>query len=175
MRPLGLVDLGAANPRRPVDWRWQRAGLMLELGLRWSRRRDDAQVRRAKQYRAALRRCRGEADRRSLERKMPDVAGAVAIHEGEPTTRGAVEARLLAGEPIEAIARRCSVPVEAVEIYEQLFFNVADRLTSTSYILFHAVGAASNNGLDQTYATAGSKCVGAIPLAQSWHTRFWLQ
>ena len=79
---------------------------------------------------------------------MPDVAGAVAILEGEPTTRRAVEAWLLAGEPIEAIARRCGVPVEAVEVYEQLFFNVADRLTSTSYILFHAIGAASYRGFD---------------------------
>jgi hypothetical protein len=79
---------------------------------------------------------------------MPDVAGAVAIHEGEPTARWVVEARLLAGEPIEAIAGRCGVPVEAVEVYEQLFFNVVDRLTSTSYILFHAVGAASYRGFD---------------------------
>jgi hypothetical protein len=57
MRPLGLVDLGAASPRRLIDWRWQRAGLLLELGIRWSRRRDDGPTRRAKQYRAALRRC----------------------------------------------------------------------------------------------------------------------
>jgi hypothetical protein len=97
-------------------------------------------------YRAALRRCRCAADRERLEREMPDVAAAVAIHEGEPTTRWAVEATLLAGEPIEVVARRCGVSVEAAEVYEQLFFNVADRLTSTSYILFHAVGAASYKG-----------------------------
>jgi hypothetical protein len=34
----------------------------------------------------------------------------------------------------------------AVEVYEQLFFNVTDRLENTSYILFHAVGAASYKG-----------------------------
>jgi hypothetical protein len=79
---------------------------------------------------------------------MPDVAGAIAIHEGESTTRWAVEARLLAGEPIEAIARRCGVPVEAVEVYEQLFFNVTDRLENTSYILFHAIGPATYEGFD---------------------------
>ena len=79
---------------------------------------------------------------------MPDVAAAVAIHEGEPTTRRAVEAWLLAGEPIEAIARRCGVPVEAVAVYEALFFNVADRLTSTSYVLFCAIGPASYRGFD---------------------------
>jgi hypothetical protein len=121
---------------------------LLDLGRRWSRRRDDAQVRRAKQYQAALRRCRCVADRGRLERKMPDVAAAVAIQEGEPATRWAVEARLLGGEPIEAIAGRCGVSVEAVEVYEQLFFNVADRLENTSYILFCAIGPATYEGFD---------------------------
>jgi hypothetical protein len=146
MRPLGLVDLGAASPRRPVDWRWQRAGRLLDLGLRWSRSRDDEATRMAKQYQANLRRSRGEADRRRLARRMPDIGGAVAIHEGEPTARMAVEARLLAGEPIEAVARRCGVTAVAVEVYGQLFFDVADRLTSTSYILFHAIGPATYRG-----------------------------
>jgi hypothetical protein len=77
---------------------------------------------------------------------MPDVAAAVAIYEGEPTARQTVEARLLAGEPIEAIARRCGVPVEATELYEQLFFNVSDRLENTSYVLFCAIGPASYKG-----------------------------
>jgi hypothetical protein len=148
MRSLGLVDLGAANPRRPIDWRWQRAGRMLELGLRWSRRRDDEATRMAKQYQASLRRCRGEADRRRLACRMPDIGGAFAIFEGEPTARMAVEARLLAGEPIEAIARHCGVPVEVAELYEQLFFNVVDRLTSTSYILSHAIGPATYENFD---------------------------
>ena len=79
---------------------------------------------------------------------MPDIAAAIGIHEGEPTTRVAVEARLLAGEPIEAIARRCGVPVETVEVYEQLFFNVTDRLENTSYILFCAIGPATYEGFD---------------------------
>jgi hypothetical protein len=155
MRPLGLHDLGHSNPRRPVDWRWQRAGRLLGLGLRWSRRRDDEPTRQAKQYRAALHRCRSEADRRRLERKLPDLAAAIAIHEGSTARRVAVEALLLAGEASEAVARRCGVPAEAVEMYERLFYCVRDRLTSTSYILFHAVGAASYRGFDGDDTGAG--------------------
>ncbi len=139
-RPLGLVNLTAASPRRPVNWRWLRAGRLLELGLRWSRRRDDGQTRRAKQYISALRRCRCVADRGRLERKMPDVAGAVAIHEGEPTTRWAVEARVLAGEPIEAIARKTALTPRAVATFEALFFNVSDRRENGGYIIHIAVG-----------------------------------
>ena len=140
MRSLGLVDFSAANPRRPVDWRWQRAGRLLELGLRWSRRRDDGPTRMAKEYRAGLRRCRAAADRRRLERKMPAVAGAIAIAEGEPTTRWAVEARLLAGEPIDDIARKTALTPRAVATFEELFFNVRDRLENRGYLIHIAVG-----------------------------------
>jgi hypothetical protein len=77
---------------------------------------------------------------------MPDIAAAIAIHEGEPTTRWAVEARFLAGEPIEVVARRCGVPVEAAALYEQLFFNVSDRLENRSYVLFFAIGHATYEG-----------------------------
>jgi hypothetical protein len=94
----------------------------------------------AKQYRAALRRCRCVADRGRLERKMPDVAAAIAIFEGEPSRRWAVEARLLAAEPIEAIARKTALTPRAVATFEALFFNVSDRLENRGYLIHIAVG-----------------------------------
>jgi hypothetical protein len=91
-------------------------------------------------YRAALRSCRCAADRERLEREMPDVAGAITIHEGEPTTRWAVEARLIAGEPIEAIARKTALKTRAVAMFEALFFNVRDKLENRGYLIHIAVG-----------------------------------
>jgi hypothetical protein len=91
-------------------------------------------------YRAALRLCRCAADRERLEREMPDVAAAVAIHEGESTTRWAVEARLLAGEPIEDIARKTALTPRAVATFEALFFNVSDKLENRGYLLHIAIG-----------------------------------
>jgi hypothetical protein len=79
---------------------------------------------------------------------MPDISGALAIVEGEPTSRQTIEAWFLAGEPIEGVARRCGVPVEAAELYEQLFFNVTDRLENRSYVLFTAIGPATYEGFD---------------------------
>jgi hypothetical protein len=139
LRPISLAHLGPANPRRPVDWRWQRAGRLLELGLRWSRRRDDEAIRMAKKYQAGLRRCRGEADRSRLVCRMPDIGGAVAIVEGEPATRAAVEARLLAGESMEAIACKTALTPRAVALYEALFFNVSDRLENRGYLIHFGV------------------------------------
>ena len=71
---------------------------------------------------------------------MPDIGGAVAIHEGEPTTRWAVEARLIAGEPIEAIARKTVLTPRAVATFEALFFNVSDRLENRGYLIHFGVG-----------------------------------
>jgi hypothetical protein len=71
---------------------------------------------------------------------MPDIGGAVAIHEGEPTTRWAIEARLLAGEPIEAIASKTALTPRAVATFEALFFNVSDRRANAGYLIHIAVG-----------------------------------
>ena len=71
---------------------------------------------------------------------MPAVAGAIAIAEGEPTTRWAVEARLLAGEPIEAIARKTALTPGSVATFEALFFNVSDKLENRGYLIHIAVG-----------------------------------
>ena len=71
---------------------------------------------------------------------MPDVAGAITIHEGEPTTRWAVEARLIAGESIESIASKTALTPRAVAMFEALFFNVSDRLENRGYLIHIAVG-----------------------------------
>ncbi len=137
MRPLGLVDLGAANPRRPVDWGWRRAGRLLELGLRWSRRDGRPQVRRAKLSGRPASLRRSEADRRRLERKMPDVAGsAVAIVEGELDDARPRRGRgrfLLPSRSSPSPARRLHAGRSPRS--RQAFFNVSDRMESKGYLI----------------------------------------
>ena len=113
-RPL-LARLGPECPTRPVDWRWLKAGLMLDLGLRGSRRRDDGPTREARRYRAASRRCRDDAGRERLGARMPGIAGACAIRRrrapaavgrrGPPAGRRADRRRRPRGRP-EARGRR---------------------------------------------------------------------
>ncbi len=157
-RPL-LVRLGPDCPTRPVDWRWLKAGLMLELGLRWSRRRDDEATRMARQYRAALQRCHDDAGRERLDAKMPGVAGAYAIHTGPPPRRWAVEARLLAGEPLATIARKEAATREAVDLYQCLFFNISDRLANRGYLAHEAIGPTAIRGLGAGDAGAFLKLI----------------
>ena len=141
MRPLGLVDVGAANPRTARS-----TGAGSGLGGCWNSASDgraDATTRRSAGPSSTRPPCVAAGARPTaggLSGKMPDVAAAVAIHEGEPTTRWAVEARLLAGEPIEAIARKTALTPRAVATFEALFFNVSDRLENRGYLIHIAVG-----------------------------------
>src|SRR5262249_20439813 len=45
-----------------------------------------------------------------------------------------VEARLLTDEPLARIAAKCSTTPRVIHAFEQVFFNVRDRLEATGYI-----------------------------------------
>jgi hypothetical protein len=171
-----LVPLHPDRPDRPLDWRWRKAGRLLELDLRWSRRRDDEPTREAKLYLAGLRRCRRDAGRDALARRMPAVAGAVALRDGEPRLRAAVEARLLAGLPIGVVAARSGLDPGIVERYENLFFNVVDRLGARGWLTHRAIGIHPGSGptagdycsLWRFFAVSGGPVVLEAVLADTW-------
>ncbi len=134
-----LARLHPDCPARPVDWRWQRAGVMLELGLRRSRR-DDGPTGEAKAYRAAWRRCRDDAGRARLDARMPEVAAARSIRDGDPGLRRAVEARLLAGLDPGRIAAELGLPAGAIDRFGRLFFDVAGQLGARGYVVHQVIG-----------------------------------
>jgi hypothetical protein len=131
------AEMHPASPRRRVDWRWLRAHALVEAGVR-PRKRDDAQVRRARNYVAALHR-RGHRDARRLDARMADIAEARDLSCGEPHRRWEVQARLLADEPIEAIACKTLVDPATIGSYARLFFDVAGRLGNRGYIIHSAI------------------------------------
>lgn len=144
-----LVRLLPACPARPPDWRWHWAGHVLDGAIPRPFRRDDPWLRRAVALRAALEDCRGEGDRlRSLDR-IPEVARAHEFYTGDPPhARWEIEARILAGEPGAAIARRFGVPAGAIDAFGQIFFDVTGRLGSTGYVVHTVIGPAMHAGLD---------------------------
>ena len=86
-RPL-LAPLGPDCPTRPVDWRWLKPGMMMELGLRWSRRRDDETDPLGQAISGSL--CNAAdmkpGDER-LDARMPGGGGAYAIPDAGPPQR----------------------------------------------------------------------------------------
>jgi hypothetical protein len=135
-----LLRLHPACPRRPPDWRWQ-LGLHLArcdnpLFSGWA----DDDVRAAADLAADLRRHPGDAGRLEVARRHPAGLEALTVWcRQPPLSRWEVEARLLAGEPREAIASKTGLSLEVLGWCENWFFDVRSRLPHEGYITHHAV------------------------------------
>jgi hypothetical protein len=149
------------NPLQPLDDRWLRAGYLAKQGQHPSPEHDDHWVEQAVQYLTALAACHDDADRQHLAAQMPAVAQAHALHQADPPLlRWAVEARVLADEPAEDIARKCNLLPGGVEAYENLFFDVRDKLGAESWVLCQAIGLNAHAGLTELDLGVRWKLVG---------------
>jgi hypothetical protein len=130
-----------------ADWRWQRACWLQETGQRPDRRLDDAWVARARHFLDAA---AGDYDDMALgrvDRPDPAVARALQLSRADPPfDRWQLEGYLLTAEPLEAVARHCALPVEAVEAYHALLFDVRPRLTARDWIAARALRSVPGNG-----------------------------
>lgn len=137
------------NKRRPVDWRWQRACELVE-GARLVRGRDDEVVRFACKFRRLMERCNDDNDRLAALDAYPAMYEAYSLYDAseDPTEhRWELEARILAKEAFDAISFKMGIDVEAINIYERMFFDVIDRLSSPSLITHTVIGKAVQAGL----------------------------
>lgn len=137
-RPAGrayrLID-----PFRRPEWRFNRVIAMCDRVPVPGRctPHDDEYVRRA---RAFLLRYRAfdEYERKALEAEDEDLYAAFAVWrakaDGEAGQAFTLEARILTGEPFEAIAEHYPFGPRTVDYYEKLFFNVADRLSMRDWV-----------------------------------------
>jgi hypothetical protein len=139
------------NATRPVDWRWQRAALAASGEYPLSRRRDgDVWVARATKFIREQESCNTELDLAYLSERNPTIFWAYDIwytrdDTGNPV-RSEVEARLLADDNVENIARRVATDIEIIEAYERLFFNVRERLADRGYLMHCVLGPAVHLG-----------------------------
>ena len=143
------------NPTRPVDWRWQRAALAASGEYPLSRRRDgDAWVARATKFIREHENCETELDMAELAELHPVIYWAYDIwytrdDTGNPV-RSEVEARLLADDQTDNIARRVNTEVEVIEAYERLFFNVREKLVNRGYLMHCVLGPAVHLGFQSS-------------------------
>ncbi len=123
---------------RPVDWRWQRAQA-------WSGRTDcrgwkkeDFWTREA----AIALRPRPWWFRPSavLAARLQRIRTAQELRHGGGFQTVLRHAWILTGEPIDGIADILSEPAESLMVYEQLFFDVRDRLYAEIAILMRVIG-----------------------------------
>lgn len=136
--------------RRPPDWRWQRAGEVMEHNGQFSRSRDDSIVRTIYKFRKLLNRCRTEEDKLIALEACPALYEAYSLYDSseDPTEhRWELEARLLAQEPFRAIEAKMGIDASTVEWYEKVFFDVLSRLSYPSLIIHTVIGRSVHFGL----------------------------
>lgn len=143
------------NPRRAPNWRWLRAVEIDSGGPRASRAIDGADgfewIRRA----IRLKRRFEQANNRpaaiyALLQRDRDLFWAHSIWaEDKAPTRWGIEARVLAGETNEEIAAKVGTSPAVIAAYEQVFFDVREKLQNTDYITNVVMADAVTRGLQE--------------------------
>jgi hypothetical protein len=154
----------ADNPRRPPDWRWQRAGELID-GARVARGRDDAGVRQAAKFRRLLARCQTDEDRLVALDACPALYEAHSLYAAEddaPEPRWELEARLLAREPFPTIERKMGLTADVITAFEHFFFDVICRLDAPSLIVHTVIGRSVQTGLAERDYDALWKLMGYL-------------
>lgn len=139
-----MVHLTLDSPFRPPNWRWQRAQALCHTNRPSSRLRDDVAVLKAREFLLAHEKCDDEWQLLALSERYPALYPAREIYaRPEQGQRGELEARLLTGDTPEEVAASMGLSPELVRWYEQLFFQVRDRLGNVSWIIHQVLGTAA--------------------------------
>ena len=146
-----------ANPLRVPNWDGSVLGSRENRIRGATKRTNDKWLIDAYRFQIALAKCKDEADRYELMDKYPDIYGAYLIYnrgdaEERHPARFAIEARILASQSDYDIARRMGIRPEVIAIYENVFFNVRDKLSNKDYISTVVMGPSIYAGLtDRDY------------------------
>jgi len=143
-----------SNPFRSPDWRWQRAGYVVDNApnVRLTRNRDDAQVRKAVTFRQKQEAIVNDRDYGLLLEADEDCFYAWQMSQDDSEFRFEVEARVLTGQTTAEIAEDIDASPELVQWYEDWFFDVRPKLHLPSYITQVVFGRSIQAGLsDRQY------------------------
>lgn len=140
---------------RAPHWRWLRAINIDAGGVKASRIVDGSAgfkwIRRA----LRLKRHHAEAGNRpevlyNLARLDPDLFWAHSIWaEDKQPTRWEIEARILAAESNDEIAKKVGCEPGVIDAYESVFFNVREKLDNTTYIVNVVMADSVTKGLTE--------------------------
>ncbi len=150
-----MLQYHPSNPFRPVNWRWEHARILRENNYRATSHafKQDSYTNKAYMFQVDLNKCTDDLARWELMTRKPGIYGAYmlykrGIEEDRHPLRYALEARLLSAQGHESIAKALGITQEVVELYEKIFFNVAEKLDNTDYILNCVIGPSIYAGLN---------------------------
>lgn len=136
------IQISRYNPLRPPNWRWQAMSERAAQGVfRMPRSQGDAVFRKLGGY--LKKRAAGDSIEK-LQQYEPHMFWTMYLHEAEDPEfaplRDELEARVLANETPEQIAKRINLHPKTIMHYEDIFFDIRSRLKYTSYILHYVIG-----------------------------------
>ena len=153
------MENARTNPNRPPDWVWQRAQEIRERrGPRASRNRDTTTgfkwIRHMVGFMNELDAAVDDNAIQLLSEREADTFWAHWIYTRPETEshRYMIESHILAREDDFAIGYRCGMPPGVIATYENVFFNVREKLHHRGYVINTVLGAAIHRGLqDRDY------------------------
>jgi hypothetical protein len=170
---MSQIDFERYNPFRRPDWRWER---VLEIVDRRENGRPGRTTKRDDTYIKGLRnfilryRNGDEVARTQLGYENPGLLWAYQIFEARQDDAASrlaeiVEARILARQTDEQVADELHTLPQTVLWYEQLFFNVRDRLDGHDWILNHVLFPAVTRSREAALA-ANAEAAAPVPNPQ---------
>lgn len=171
MKTADFLKLQKYSVTRSPRWRYDRVCYLLDKKTKkLPTRIDDKLIRRTAHFlvkwNSVPKRVRGlqaiKFARQELFAHYPDLYLAYEIFASDTCekTRCAIEARLLAGQDDNAIAEKLQTMPEAITVYEQLFFNVRDRLGNSDYIVTRVISPLVSNGYETATLDLSAKFFG---------------
>jgi hypothetical protein len=137
-----------SDPLRPPDWRWLRARWLRETNKYARKGREDAETLVIKRYQSAKAACKTDLMLDRLRENFPGLYHSEELYTRDDLDfRWELEARLLARESFDDIAKKAGMDVDIVRWYEKTFYNVTDRIDNRSYIFNIAMGRSIHRGL----------------------------
>ena len=129
-------DLQKLSPHRKLNWRQLRAQELLNAPGEPNKpgRHDDKYIRKYLRFLYEFSRTAPD-DVVTLFAKFPEMLFAHEVHDGDAWTRAIIEARILAGQDDDAIAKNFGTLAGSICSYEKVFFNVRDRLDMRDYVV----------------------------------------
>jgi hypothetical protein len=165
-----------SSPLRPTNWRWQlaesiaipRRGRM----PRWLTEYSDTYVLMAVDH------LRGVKSKDSESRLQETIEQAWQLYNSPERVRCRLEARLLAGMPVDEVAAAEQLPPQVIEAFASLFFDVTGCLKATDYILSRAIVnqpysftlCSVGQTVKQLAYNCGSFLLSALLLELGWNT-----
>ena len=134
-------------PKFP-SWRWDTAKSAIESTCFCPI--DDRAVLAARRFLNRWASCRTAFDLDLVATQMPNVFGAFTIYDEEGVTRHALEARILANESVHRIAAKTGFSAQVLQTYEDVFFDVRERLTQVDFILNQVIDRETRDRQDDT-------------------------